>query len=82
MVFCSPNIAALPSIMQCSCANCSEQVAPELADCNYISFNKSVDFNIFLAERYCQTILVALQYSYQRKSARKELKSTNLLKLI
>ena len=28
-VFCSPNIATLPSILQCSCANCncSEQVA-------------------------------------------------------
>ena len=26
-----PNIARLPSILQCSCANCSEQVAPELA---------------------------------------------------
>ena len=29
-----------------------------------------------------ETILVALQYFYQRKSARKILKSTNLLKLI
>ena len=44
------NIARLPSILQCSCANCSEQVAPELASCNYISFNKFVDFNTFLAD--------------------------------
>ena len=45
-----PNIATLPSILQWSCANCSEQVAPELASCNCINFNKFVDFNIFLAD--------------------------------
>ena len=45
-----PNIARLPSKLQCSCANCSEQVAPGLANCNYISFNKFVDFNTFLAD--------------------------------
>ena len=45
-----PNIATLPSILQCSCANCSEQVAQELASCNCINFNKFVDFNIFLAD--------------------------------
>ena len=44
------NIATLPSILQCSCANCSEQVPPELASCNYISFNKLVDFNTILAD--------------------------------
>ena len=44
------NIATLPLILQYSCANCSEQVAPELARCNYINFNKFVDFNIFLAD--------------------------------
>ena len=45
-----PNIATFPSILQCSCANCSEQVAPELESCNYINFNKFVDFNTFLAD--------------------------------
>ena len=45
-----PNIATLPLILQCSCANCSEQVAPELASCNCINFNKFVDFNIFVAD--------------------------------
>ena len=46
-----PNIATLPSILQCSCAiNCSDQVAPELASCKYINFNKIVDFNTFLAD--------------------------------
>ena len=42
-----PNIATLPSILQSSCSNCSEQVESELASCNYISFNKFVDFNTF-----------------------------------
>ena len=45
-----PNTARLPSILQCSRANCSEQDAPEVASCNYISFNKFVDFNTFLAD--------------------------------
>ena len=45
-----PNIARLPSILQCSCANCSEQVAPELASCNYVSLTNFVDFSTFLAD--------------------------------
>ena len=45
-----PNIATLPLILEYSCANCTEQVAPKLASCNHINFNKYVDFNIFLAD--------------------------------
>ena len=34
------NIATLPSILQCSCANCSKQVAPEVANCNGVNFKQ------------------------------------------
>ena len=34
------NIATLLSILQCSCGNCSEQVAPEVASCNGVNFKQ------------------------------------------
>ena len=81
-----PSIATLASILQCSCANCSEQVAPELASCDYSILTNLLisifSWQIFANENTAKQYLVAWKYFYQRKSARKILKSTNLLKFI
>ena len=74
-VFCSPqHCNALPSILQFSCANCPEQVAPELASCNYSILTNLLisifSWQIFGDKNTAKQYLVAWQNFYQRKSAR------------
>ena len=81
-----PNIGTLPSILQCSCANCSEQFAPNLQVATISILTNLLIlilfWQIFADKSAAKRLNIVWKHFFQRKSAKKILKSTNMLKLI